>query len=301
MFKLKVLRKFLLPGGMCAATVITASPSDKLPASTDTKKEHCECESKPHTHGKRLIRPSELPLYPEDILYESVREEKILDESSALEETIRKVRKEIWSYYDVYKGYRQRVTDFFETGIAHTESTRHFLQEEENFLPRVGAITLGVLTGFVLGLRGGRFKRLTYSTLGGLTMASICYPREANEVTQEAIFQAKKYFTIGYNFAYGVTPEDLKPVLPTPPSGSTQPTSTAVPDHLVKVPPHLGQPEPDCSCGRSLDQIGDTLSDIQYWGFPLRDNSAWSAKPQNHGPGADQSIAADKDLYTTRS
>nr|CAD7416060.1 unnamed protein product [Timema poppensis] len=246
-----VLRKFLLPGGMCAATLITASPSDKLPASTATNKEHCECESKPHTHGKRLIRPSELPLYPEDIF---VREEKILDESSPLEETIRKVRKEIWSYYDVYKGYRQRVTDFFET------ATRHFLQEEENFLPRVGAITLGVLTGFVLGLRGGRFKRLTYSTLGGLTMASICYPREANEVTQEAIFQAKKYFTIGYNFAYGVTPEDLKPVLPTPPSGPTQPTSTAVPDHLVK-----------------------------------------SAKPQNHGPGADQSIAADKDLYTTRS
>ncbi|CAG2065267.1 unnamed protein product, partial [Timema podura] len=132
-----------------------------------------------------------------------VREEKILDESSPLLETIRKVRKEIWSYYDVYKGYRQRVTDFVETGIAHTESTRHFLQEEENLLPRVGAITLGVLTGFVLGLRGGRFKRLTYSTLGGLTMASICYPREANEVTQEAIVQAKKYFTIGYNFAYG--------------------------------------------------------------------------------------------------
>nr|CAD7444729.1 unnamed protein product [Timema bartmani] len=189
-----------------------------------------------------------------------VREEKILDESSPLLETIRKVRKEIWSYYDVYKGYRQRVTDFVETGIAHTESTRHFLQEDENLLPRVGAITLGVLTGFVLGLRGGRFKRLTYSTLGGLTMASICYPREANEVTQEAIVQAKKYFTIGYNFAYGVTPEDLKPALPAPPPGPTQPTSTAVPDHLVK-----------------------------------------SAKPQYHGPGADQSIAADKDLYTTRS
>nr|CAD7462870.1 unnamed protein product [Timema tahoe] len=102
-------------------------------------------------------------------------------------------------------------------------------------------------------------------------MASICYPREANEVTQEAIVQAKKYFTIGYNFAYGVTPEDLKPA---PPPGPTQPTSTAVPDHLVKVPNHLGQPEPDGSCGRSLDQIGDSLSDIQYWGQQSRSITA---------------------------
>lgn len=39
-------------------------------------------------------------------------------------------------------------------------------------------------------------------------MASICYPKDAEVYAQQGLAEAKKYATIGYNFAYGVKPGD---------------------------------------------------------------------------------------------
>lgn len=75
--------------------------------------------------------------------------------------------------------------------------------EEDNFAPKVGAIALGGLTGYIFGLRGGRFKRLLYTSAGALGMASICYPKEASKYSKIAVEEGKKYATIGYNFIYG--------------------------------------------------------------------------------------------------
>jgi MICOS complex subunit MIC27 len=74
---------------------------------------------------------------------------------------------------------------------------RNYLQEEDNTLPRVGAIAVGSLAGVVLGVRGGFFKKLFYASVTGSAVASVCYPREA-----------KKYASVVYNFAYGIKPGD---------------------------------------------------------------------------------------------
>lgn len=78
-----------------------------------------------------------------------------------------------------------------------------YLGEEENYGPKIGAIAVGGLTGFILALRGGKFKRFVYTSTGALAMASICFPKEAAEYSKIAMAEGKKYATIGYNFIYG--------------------------------------------------------------------------------------------------
>lgn len=78
-----------------------------------------------------------------------------------------------------------------------------YLGEEDNFAPKVGAIAVGGLAGYILGLRGGKFKRLFYASVGALGMASICYPKQAAQYSHIAAEEGKKYATIGYNFIYG--------------------------------------------------------------------------------------------------
>ncbi len=75
------------------------------------------------------------------------------------------------------------------------------MKEEENVLPRSGAIALGGLTGLVFGIRGGFFKRLIYTTVGAGGMASLCYPKEAEEYFNEALVEVRKYGLIGHHLA----------------------------------------------------------------------------------------------------
>lgn len=97
---------------------------------------------------------------------------------------------------------------------------RNYLQEEDNALPRVGAIAVGSLAGVVLGVRGGFFRKLFYASITGSAVASVCYPREA-----------KKYAQVVYNFAYGIKPGDERqkdlPKFPT--------TFGEVKDHVVSL------------------------------------------------------------------
>lgn len=62
---------------------------------------------------------------------------------------------------------------------------------------------MGALSGYILGIRRGFIRRLLYTSIAGLGVASVCYPKEAREYSQKAIDEAKTYATIVYNFAYG--------------------------------------------------------------------------------------------------
>lgn len=74
-----------------------------------------------------------------------------------------------------------------------------YLREESNPLPRLGAVGIGGLTGLVFSLRGGKFKRLVYTSTGALSVAAVCYPKQA----QDSFTAIKHYANIGYNFIYG--------------------------------------------------------------------------------------------------
>lgn len=77
------------------------------------------------------------------------------------------------------------------------------MNEPTNGIHRAGAIAVGALSGYIIGIRRGFFRRLLYSSAGGLGVASICYPKEAEKYSQQAVVEAKTYATIVYNFAYG--------------------------------------------------------------------------------------------------
>ena len=74
-----------------------------------------------------------------------------------------------------------------------------YLREGPNTGPRIGAITVGGLLGFLLGIRGGKFKKLVYTSTGSLAVAGFIYPDKA----QSGFEFAKHYTSIGYNFIYG--------------------------------------------------------------------------------------------------
>lgn len=59
------------------------------------------------------------------------------------------------------------------------------------------------MSGYILAIRRGFFRRLLYTSVGGLGVASICYPKEAEVYSQQALDEMKTYATILYNFAYG--------------------------------------------------------------------------------------------------
>lgn len=119
---------------------------------------------------------------------------------------------------------KQPVEDFFATGKAHSQCKTiriikeplrdslfpfasialfDYLNEPSNGVHRVGAIAVGTLSGYIISIRRGFFRRLLYTSVGGLGVASLCYPKEAAVYSQQALTEAKVYATILYNFAYG--------------------------------------------------------------------------------------------------
>lgn len=85
--------------------------------------------------------------------------------------------------------------------LAFVSEILDFLKEEDNVLPRSGAIALGGLTGLVFALRGGFFKRLIYMSFGAGGVAALCYPKEAEEYFNEGMVEVRKYGLIGHHLA----------------------------------------------------------------------------------------------------
>ncbi|XP_069702265.1 MICOS complex subunit MIC27 isoform X1 [Periplaneta americana] len=265
----QILRKFLLPGRYAlfgAAVAVTAEGEKAVcnigkaideASKADSTCKHCEAPAK--------LRPSELPIYesPEPGRIMEVKEE----EPSSLEKTICAVRKEVWAFYGQYKDCQQKVIQFVETGKAHSESTLSFLREEATPIHRAGAIGVSGIAGLIMGLRGGWFKRILYGATGATAMAALCYPRQSAEIANESLQMAKYYFTVAYNFIYGVKPEGFKFLSPPPPSVDSAKSST-----------------------KGSRPVADEIP------LPTK------AEPENPVQQVvrDQSNPADKDLYTTR-
>ncbi|GAB1867192.1 MICOS complex subunit [Camponotus japonicus] len=186
-------KKILMPCGLCALPVIKPeNPS--------------ESKMSPYSNEsgvKKLIRPSELPIYSfEDDYSKQISCTEC--PPSALERNISKIRKSVQAVMSEYQHYTGVISDTIDTGVEHSKSLLDYLREESNIMPRMGAIAIGGLAGLVLGLRGRTFKRVVYSSTGALTTAAICYPKKA----EEGLDAAKHYINVGYNFVYGVKPGD---------------------------------------------------------------------------------------------
>lgn len=122
---------------------------------------------------------------------------------STVEGGIGFVRKNVSSVCNSISSETKRVDDFYQTGKEHSRFIFDYLNEPSNTVSRTGAIAVGAASGFIIGLRGGMIKRLFYSLIGAGGVASVCYPKEADQYAQLALAEAKTYATIAYNFAYG--------------------------------------------------------------------------------------------------
>jgi hypothetical protein len=128
--------------------------------------------------------------------------------TEAIEYGVKTVRVEVMKVCNAVSSQKREIAKYYDDGVQQTKFIRDYLQQEDNNLPRIGAVAVGGLSGVILGIRGGFFRKLFYGSVVGGGVASICYPREA-----------RKYVTIAYNFAYGIKPGDEKqknlPQIPT--------------------------------------------------------------------------------------
>ncbi|XP_071525298.1 uncharacterized protein [Panulirus ornatus] len=187
-----------------------------------------------------------------------------------------------------------------------------YITDEENVLPRAGAITIGGLAGLIIGARkkGGLVKRVLYTSTGVVTAASLCYPRQAYHISQQAYEGAKDYATIGYNFVAGVKPqskvatpvesikeessvvdENAAPLpkvdvslAPETPSPTTEPEGAEV----RSVIPQILHPE---TSPAPIDSLAQQARDVTQWGFRLTDTaSTTSSSPADIVAPADPVI-----------
>ncbi|XP_012262686.2 MICOS complex subunit MIC27 [Athalia rosae] len=190
---IKFFKKFLMPCGLCAA--VPALKPVPPPSNCPTP---CEVDD------KKLIRPSELPIYTVASQKADPCPTPVNHEPSYLEQGFGTVRRSLSSIFEQYQFVSDTVNNTLETGVAHSQTLYDYLREESNAAPRMGAIGIGALTGLIFGLRGGAFKKTFYTSTGALAVAAFCYPKQASE----GVELVKHYANIGYNFAYGIKPGD---------------------------------------------------------------------------------------------
>jgi len=151
---------------------------------------------------QNLVRPSQLPLYdqPEQNQYVLAPSEPGL-----LEENIKVARESLNLVSGQVTEAGEKMSHIYETGVAHSQGAYNQLLDEDNLAGRVGVIAGGATLGLLVGLLRGRFiKRVFYTTIGAGIGASISYPAEAKQLSDEAYTETRKKAMIAYNFVNGV-------------------------------------------------------------------------------------------------
>ncbi|KAH8268296.1 MICOS complex subunit Mic27 [Drosophila bipectinata] len=166
-----------------------------------------------------VCRPSELPIYgtlrktqPKVDRHRDETQDSALHRN--LESGVRYVREELQSGYNSVAGQAGVVGQYWETAKEHTRHTIDTLNEPQNSLHRSGAIVVGGLAGFIFAARGGFIKKVVYTGIGASAVASLCYPRQAEENCRVVLYEGRKIFAVAYNFVKGVKPgeEAIDPI-----------------------------------------------------------------------------------------
>ncbi|KAL5014339.1 hypothetical protein ScPMuIL_008609 [Solemya velum] len=134
------------------------------------------------TTGKRM-KISQLPIYanPED-----GRQYEFVDEEiGRFQQSVSDVRTVVWNYLDSMQDTIDLVKDKWGIAKAHTTELVTYVQEDPGVLPKAGVITIAGLGGIVAGYRGGFMKKSVYSSLAMLGAASLCYPKEAVDISSK--------------------------------------------------------------------------------------------------------------------
>ncbi|KAI8121728.1 hypothetical protein FF38_04010 [Lucilia cuprina] len=163
-------------------------------------------------------KPNDLPLYAPLHSYNKPQKKCHTKVNSpardAIESGVRTVRTEVQAGYHLLSKQKETFDEYVHQAKEQTQSTIDYLNQPHNLMPRTGAIAIGGLSGFIFAARGGFIKKVLYTTIGAGAVASLCYPRQAEQFATEALFEARKGYAIAYNFVKGVKPGDEVPVEP---------------------------------------------------------------------------------------
>ncbi|XP_073985182.1 MICOS complex subunit 26/27 isoform X5 [Rhodnius prolixus] len=242
MYSSVILRRIFLPASGCGFAVVHAKEKNE-------KEDKCDPE-------RKLVRACDLPVYAEEKKCLDCTPPKKNEPDTLFTETVKCARKEMWYVMDQARIVKQQIEDGLEDLKSSSEEYLKYLREESNVAPRIGAIAVGGLSGYILALRRGIFRKLIYTSIGAGGMAALCYPREAKEYSHEALQLLKRYIIIGYHFINGVTRDLTGYQLPPLPNGhlvisdSAHPGSEAVPSSAHILPPtatptHIPLPHED--------------------------------------------------------
>jgi len=129
--------------------------------------------------------------------------------NTELERIVMQGRKQIGPYHDIVMGYANvgiKQANFF---IEKLKDNMTYLRTRAPQEVRIGTVVVGGVTGMLLGLRGGFFRKVFMTTLGTGGGAYLAYPYESEKY-------AKKYSAIAYNFVTGTLPNPKSTVCESP-------------------------------------------------------------------------------------
>ncbi|VDN27330.1 unnamed protein product [Gongylonema pulchrum] len=142
----------------------------------------------PKPNPARMVTVEELPMYPDEKPhYLEVREQQPLPMQSELASLRRAATQRFGNLGESYHNIEEKSKKAFSA--THEFSER--LREDYGTLPKAAAITVGGLTGFILGMKRSVFRRFLYAGMGLFTMSAFCYPYETVAIVRTAVEHSK--------------------------------------------------------------------------------------------------------------
>lgn len=133
----------------------------------------------------RRVKVKDLPLYSTDHGKTSIYVNLVHDKTD-FERGITQARQLAFDFIDKFSETKERVIRFYETGVAHTQTSLDYVRSETNILPKLTFITLSGLGGLLVGFRRSKFRKFLYSTAFGTGALALCYPNETKIYSKSA-------------------------------------------------------------------------------------------------------------------
>jgi len=257
----------------------------------------------PKESGGRVMKPCDIPIYgfPDEQKQQTAAKSESEPAAAAEQATgalrsgIKTARLAVQEVVGPLRAFEESAKNIYQTGKAHSASTYDQLLQPENAPMRAAFIGTGGLLGYMLGaIRGRFFRKLFYSGIGIAATSAACYPKEANQLSSEALEEGKRLGNIAANFVKGAQP-DSAGVADTEEKTSRQTDIGQVSGQQVvasRLFPIL----------RTVRQQVQQLQHLAPLGFAQKDSNAEmkTATEKAKDVTSNQSNPADKDMYTTR-
>lgn len=115
-----------------------------------------------------------------------------VEESGAIESSIRTARETTSPYFGMIASSGRRGMEVLSTAYAHSRSLYGRISEEGSAIPKAAAITAGGLTGLLIASRRGFIRKILYTSLGLTAAAAVCYPDQSRELMDLTAYIARR-------------------------------------------------------------------------------------------------------------